>query len=450
VIPLPISPRFKSVLLAAAVAIAFSDSSIVVLALPELYVHFKTTIVGVSWVITTYNLVVAVGAFALIPFAGRFPRAETATGLTLFLGASIGCGLAWSLPALLTFRCIQGLGAALLLAGALPVLRSLTGSVHRGAALWASAGAIGVAVGPALGGALTQLFDWRAIFFVQAPVAGLGLVALLHQQQVNDLPHGRVERRRLLTANAGLLFLFGSIVGALFLSVLLIVTVWQFSPIEGALVVSALPLAGLAVRPLTRSLSLVEGVVAGALLMTGGLLGLALLPASSAWYAFPALAICGAGFGLAVPPLTRASVDEADLGRSATLSVGARHLGLVIGLAAIAPLIASTVEAAGAKATTNATASILDAHISVFKKVPIALGLRDEFDRAQAGEIPDLDKPFDDAGAGDDASVRTARDQLLTAVRAPLTRSFRPGFALAALFAALALVPLLVLGRRLR
>jgi hypothetical protein len=190
--------------------------------------------------------------------------------------------------------------------------------------------------------------------------------------------------------------------------------------------------------------------VSGSLLMAAGLLGLALLPASSAAYAVPALALCGAGFGLAVPPLTRTSVDEADLGRSATLSIGARHIGLVVGLAAIAPLIASTVESGGEKATTSATASILDAHISVFKKVPIALALREEFDKAQTGEIPDLAKPFDDAGAGNDASVRAARDQLLTAVRAPLTRSFRPGFGLAALFAALAIVPLLLLGRRRR
>src|SRR5829696_3805364 len=412
-----------TVALAAAVAVAFSDSSIVVLALPELYTHFHTTIVGVSWVITAYNLVVAIGALALIPFAGRVPRLEAGGGLALFLAASVGCGLAWNLPSLFTFRCIQGLGAALLLTGALPVLRSLTGSVHRGAAVWASAGAIGVAVGPALGGVLTQLFDWRAIFFVQAPVAGLGLAAVSHRQ-VAELPRKRLDRQRLFTADTGLLFLFGSVVGALFLSVLLVVTVWEFSPIEGA--------------------------IGGSLLMAAGLLGLALLPASSAVYAVPALALCGAGFGLAVPPLTRTSVDEGDLGRSATLSVAARHVGLVIGLAAIAPLIASTVESAGAKATTSATAAVLDAHISVFKKVPIALGLRDEFDKAQAGQIPDLAKPFEDAGAGNDAAVRTARDELLTAVRAPLTRSFRPGFALSALFAALAIIPLLLLGRRLR
>ena len=56
---------------AAAVAVAFADSSIVVLALPAVYGAFDTSIVGVSWVITAYNLVVAVVAFALVPLVGR-------------------------------------------------------------------------------------------------------------------------------------------------------------------------------------------------------------------------------------------------------------------------------------------------------------------------------------------------------------------------------------------
>jgi hypothetical protein len=266
---------------------------------------------------------------------------------------------------------------------------------------------------------------------------------------VRTLPEARRHPRGPLVANGALLFLFGAVVGALFLAVLLIVTVWQFSPIVGALVVSALPLAGIAVRPLSRILPLVHAAVAGAVLLALGLLALALLPASSAAYAVPALALCGAGFGLAVPPLTGASVVETDLGRSATLSVAARHLGLVLGLAAIAPLLAGTVEAASERATLSATASILDARLSFTKKIPIALELRDEFDTAQDGEIPDLSEPFERAGARDDAAVRAARDDLLDAVRAPLTRSFRSGFALAALFAALAVVPPLVLRRRL-
>jgi predicted MFS family arabinose efflux permease len=434
--------------LAAAVAIAFSDSSIVVLALPQLYVHFKTSIVGVSWVITAYNLVVALGALALIPFVGRFPRGEAASGLVLFLAASLGCGLAWSLPALFAFRCAQGLGAALLLAGSLPILASLTGSAKRGTALWTTAGAVGVAIGPALGGVLTQLFDWRAIFFAQAPIAGLGIAATIHRH-VRELPERKSARRGPLAANGALVLLFGAVVGALFLAVLLIVTVWQFSPITGALVVSALPLAGLATQPLSRTLSVARGVVSGSILLAAGLAALALLPASSAAYAVPALAFCGAGFGLAVPPLIRASVVDGDLGRSATLSVGARHLGLVLGLVAIAPVLASTVSTAGARATVSATATILDARLPISAKVPIALGLRDEFARAKDGEIPDLSKPFNDAGAGSDQQVRAARDQLLTAVRAPLTRSFRPGFAIAALFAAAAVLPAFLFRRRI-
>ena len=59
------------VAVALGVAIAFADSSIVVLALPQLYGAFNTSIVGVSWVITSYNLVVAVGAFALLPLVRR-------------------------------------------------------------------------------------------------------------------------------------------------------------------------------------------------------------------------------------------------------------------------------------------------------------------------------------------------------------------------------------------
>jgi predicted MFS family arabinose efflux permease len=63
--------RLLAVAVAAAVAVAFADSSIVVLALPDLYTRFTTSIVGVSWVITSYNLVVAVCAFALVPIVRR-------------------------------------------------------------------------------------------------------------------------------------------------------------------------------------------------------------------------------------------------------------------------------------------------------------------------------------------------------------------------------------------
>ena len=73
---------------------------------------------------------------------------------------------------------------------------------------------------------------------------------------------------------------------------------------------------------------------------------------------------------------------------------------------------------------------------------------RDALQSAKKGEVPDLRKPFDDAGARSNDNVRHARDSLITTLESALTRGFRSSFALAALFALLALVPALRLRRR--
>src|SRR3954453_18977960 len=163
---------------AASVAVAFADSSIVVLALPDLYGAFDTTLVGVSWVITSYNLVVAVAATVVALFSRRLdPRRVAQVGLVLFTAASVGGAASVSLPMLIAFRCVQGLGAALGLAAAIALLGGLTGGRERGISLWTKVAVLGAALGPVLGGVLTQLFDWRAIFVVQAPLAGAALLA---------------------------------------------------------------------------------------------------------------------------------------------------------------------------------------------------------------------------------------------------------------------------------
>src|SRR4051794_10765059 len=233
---------------AAAVAVAFADSSIVVLALPDIYGAFDTSIVGVSWVITAYNLVVAVTALLLVPLVRRVDVGRLSRiGLLLFFAGSTGSAASWSLEALIAFRCVQGIGAAMLLAGSVALLSALTGSTARGVALWTAAGTFGAALGPALGGVLTELFDWRAIFVFQAPVALLALVAAFESPLP---PQADVGSRPSLGANLALALLFGALVGALFLGVLLVITVWGLSPIAGAVVVSALPLGTLAARAL--------------------------------------------------------------------------------------------------------------------------------------------------------------------------------------------------------
>jgi predicted MFS family arabinose efflux permease len=446
------SSRLLTALVGAAVAIAFADSSIVVLALPELYGHFHTSIEGVSWVVTAYNAAVAVAAFGLIVLVRRIPaRTILIAGLLVFFTASIACSLAYSQAFLIAARCVQGVGAALLLAGALPVLGALAGSVTRGAAIWTLAGTFGIALGPALGGVLTQVFDWRAIFATQAPVAALGLIAAVAAPWGAALEEGwRSSLARTWPANACLGLLFGALVGVLFLSVLLVITVWGYSPIAGAAIVSVLPAATLASRPLGRRLGRITAICGGAALVTVGLVALALLPSPSAPLAAGALAFCGVGIGLAVPTLSGAALDPAaGLARSGTFTVGVRHLGLVLALASIAPLLASELPDAGRQAKLKATSILLDAPIGLSTKVPVALDLAGEFERAQAGEVPDPAKPFNDHGAGTDPKVAATRDTLVGTIEETITRAFRPAFLLSAALAALALAVAFLARRRI-
>jgi predicted MFS family arabinose efflux permease len=433
--------RLLTLAVAAAVAVAFADSSIVVLALPSIYGAFDTSIVGVSWVITSYNLVVAVAAFALVPVIRRVDVGWVSrVGLIVFLAGSIGSAAAQSLTVLIAFRCLQGAGAALLLAGCLALLAALTGSAARGVAVWTTAGTFGAAVGPALGGVLTQLFDWRAIFVVQAPVA---LVALVAAFRSHLHPRAEGAERPSVEANTALALVFGALVGALFLAVLLVIDVWRFSPIGGAAVVSALPLAALAARYLAAELAPRTSALAGAGLLAAGLVALAVLPSTSAALVALALAFCGIGLGLAVPVLTHTAVPPDDaMVRSGTITIGARHAGLVAALALVAPLLAHDLTRGGDEALLGGTKVILDGDISLQQKVPIALDLRKEVDRAPKGVVPELAAPFDRRGAKHDARLRHLRDALVAALENRLTRAFRNSFVLSAFFALLALVPI--------
>src|SRR3954452_1368833 len=438
-------------LVAAGVAGAFADSSIVVLALPQLYAELHTSIEGVAWVITAYNAALAAIAFALVLLVHRLHAGRTlAAGLIVFLGASIACAFAQNISFLVTARTIQGAGAALLLAGSLPVLVSLTGSAERGAAVWTLAGTFGAAAGPALGGVLTQAFDWRAIFAFQAPVAALGLLGAFRARVDPVAVEGYSPRlKRALPANACLGLLFGALVGVLFLSVLLLITVWGYSPIAGAAIISVLPAATLAARRLAAHLDSLLAVCAGAGLLALGLLVLAFLPSASVARAAAALVLCGVGLGLAVPLLSGAALDVgAGLTRSATLTTGVRHLGLVLALAVIAPILAAQLPSAGHQVTLQATAVLLDAPVGLRTKVPVALAVAAELEEARAGEVPNLSKPFDDHGARHDRSIAAARDDVVGTIETTITRSFRGAFLFSACLAAAALLVALALRRR--
>ena len=159
-------------LIALAAGLALADASIVTLALPPILVDLDTTVKGVAAVVGIYTAVLTA---ALMPAAWLErrvpPRTAGAAGLAAFAFAGAMCGTVDDLTTLLIWRALQAAGAALALVAAFSVL---------GPGLaWRRAALLGAAVGPALGGALTQLYDWRAIFLFQAPVAGLAAVAFL-------------------------------------------------------------------------------------------------------------------------------------------------------------------------------------------------------------------------------------------------------------------------------
>ena len=275
-------PRPRVAALALAVGIVLADSSIVVLALPEIYRELDTSVAGVTWVLISFNLVMALAAVPAALLARRVgPGRAAAVGLAIFAGAGLACGIADQLSTLIVARCVQALGGAAAVTAALELLPATVGSERRAAAIWASAGATGAALGPAVGGLLTELVSWQSIFLIQVPIALAAAVPILavakHETATGIL---QTELRRTgrphLWANIALAMVSAAIAAALFLLVLLLIEGWRLTPIGAAIVVTVMPLAALLgsrLDPLVPSAK--ARAAAGAILVSGGLGGLA-------------------------------------------------------------------------------------------------------------------------------------------------------------------------------
>ncbi len=437
-----VAARRDSLLTAAvslAVALAVADSSVVVLALPAIYGTFDVSIVTVSWTITAYNLAIVVGAIGVLVLERRVRGHVLAgTGLGVFALASVVCGVATSFEILMVGRTLQGLGAAFALVGAIPVLSGIRGSdghaIRR--------------VGPrgndrGRDRPRARWFSHPAVQLAQhLPPAGparrarTGCGLRPHAFVRSERAPSNEQRARTGLANVGFLALYGALVGALFLSVLLLVVVWGWSPITGALVVTTLPIGTIVVRNLIPGLPRGLGVAAGGIALAGGLLALGFLPAAAAAWVAAALAACGVGLGLLGGYLAPAAVPPDEPGtRAATISIAARHAGFVLALAVIAPVLSASLSDSTLTATRATTAEVLDSSVSLRTKVSLAFDLRDLVADAPRGEVPDPTVPFDERGAATDEKLRETRDGVVAAIRGTLTRGFRSSFVIAALFA---------------
>jgi MFS family permease len=430
-------------LLGLAIGLALADSSIVTLALPELLGELDVGVTTVAWVLTSFNLVLALAAVPAAYVARRRPRGAFVAGSIVFAVASLACGLAPSFEVLVAARCVQAAGAALVVTSALGLLSETTGSEVRAARIWVAAGILGAALGPAAGGILTEGLGWEWIFLVQVPLA---LVPLAAVAGVSPRPVPPPAGRPHLTANAALLLLSGGLVAALFLVVLLLVSGWGMSPAAAGLVVTVMPLAAIvAARLSPDSVGIAMRSAAGVVLVAGGLAGLALLPrAGWAWTIAPQILV-GAGIGLALAALTeRAIAGRAEQVAHGGWTLAARHAGVVVGLVLLAPVLTTALEQNEEEAVRAGAAVVLDSSIAPLDKLRVAQDVLAAVDRAEReGTLPRVEEAFEDRPDEEYRDLLAAlQDQLDRAV----TDAFSSPFLLAACLALAALVPV-ALGR---
>ena len=215
----PTGGRSKNLILVAmifAVSMTFIDQTIVSIAVPEIQKELGLSATGVQWAVNAYLLSLA----AFFAFGGRLAdtlghRKMATLGVVIFAGASTLCGLtptgslaeAW----IVTFRAVQGLGGAIMFPAALAIVVQTFPLRERGKALATFFGIAGAltAIGPILGGYLTQ-WTWRAIFWVNIPVAIIALVLIVVSKPVTSYQAARMDYRGLVLIASGVaLSVFG-------------------------------------------------------------------------------------------------------------------------------------------------------------------------------------------------------------------------------------------------
>ena len=171
-------------------AMAFIDGTVVNVALPVLQQALGTTAAEAQWVVESYALVMA----ALLLLGGALGdkvgrRRVFAAGAALFALASGACALAPDVEWLIVGRAVQGVGAAFLVPGSLALLGACIPAPRRGRAIgrWSAVSAGATGIGPLLGGWLVQEVSWRAIFWLNLPLAAVTLyITLRHVPETRD------------------------------------------------------------------------------------------------------------------------------------------------------------------------------------------------------------------------------------------------------------------------
>ena len=175
-------------------AVAFIDATIVNIAFPDIGRSFPgTPISTLSWVLNAYNIVFAAFLMAAAGIADSLGRRRVfVSGLALFTAGSLLCAIASSAAALIAFRVVQALGAALLVPSALALVLNAFPPARRAhaVALLSAVGAAAAGLGPSLGGLLVTAANWRLVFLVNVPI-GVAAALLARRRLAESRAPGR-------------------------------------------------------------------------------------------------------------------------------------------------------------------------------------------------------------------------------------------------------------------
>jgi EmrB/QacA subfamily drug resistance transporter len=188
-------------------SMAFIDGTVVNVALPALQNDLNASVRGVQWVIEAYSLLLAALLLVGGAMRDRYGRRKIFVfGVAIFAAASAWCGSASGIGQLIAARAAQGIGAALLVPGSLALISNSFSEEQRGRAIgtWSGFSAITAAIGPVLGGWLVERISWRAVFFINIPLAILVIVISLRH-----VPESSNESKRRLDSLGAILTTLG-------------------------------------------------------------------------------------------------------------------------------------------------------------------------------------------------------------------------------------------------
>ncbi len=195
------------------------DNTVVNVALPSIQRDLGIDLSELEWIVAGYALTFA----ALMLTGGKLAdaygrRLVFIAGLTIFTAASLACGLADSGSVLIGARVIQGIGAALMNPATLSIIAATFPPHQRGTAIgiWAGVSAMALAIGPLVGGLLTEHISWSWIFFVNVPVGALAIVAsvLLIDESRDTSREQRLDLPGLISSAVGLFALTYALIEA--------------------------------------------------------------------------------------------------------------------------------------------------------------------------------------------------------------------------------------------